>query len=177
MDLSEMIIHFARDFPEAMWRFLWVLGAVVGTVYVGTSLLRMARASRLPGQSPVTVGDILPVIIIAGLMLNLSVFINKAWNSFSTGTITYGPVAYAQAAEFGRFAEAINAVLSIASVAGGCYFFRGLLLLKRASLEGQSSQGADDSVWRALTHMVGGVFIVQIAETIERFRQSFHLFW
>ncbi|MET3132768.1 hypothetical protein AAKU55_003048 [Oxalobacteraceae bacterium GrIS 1.11] len=177
MDLSDMIIQFAKDFPAAMWKFLWVLGAVVGTVYVGTALLRMARASRLPGQSPVTIGDILPVIVIAGLMLNLSTFINKAWNSLAAGTITYGPVAYARAAEFGKFAGAINAALSIASVAGGCYFFKGLLLLKKASLEGQSSQGADDSVWRALTHMMGVVLIVQIGETIERFRQSFHLFW
>ncbi len=172
-----MIIAFAKEFPAALWKFLWVLGAVVGTVYVGTSLLRMSRASRLPGQSPVTIGDILPVIIIAGLLLNLPVFINKAWNSVAAGTITYGPIAYARTAEFGKFAEAINAALSIASVAGGCYFFRGLLLLKKASMEGQSSQGADDSVWRALTHMVGGVLLVQIAETIERFRQSFHLLW
>lgn len=177
MDLADMIITFAKDFPEAMWKFLWVLGALVGTVYVGTALLRMARASRLPGQSSVTAGDVLPIIIIAGLMLNLSIFINKAWNSLAAGTVTYGPVAYATPTDFGKFADAINAALSIASVAGGFYFFRGLLLLKKASVDGQSSQGADDVVWRALTHMTGGVLIVQIAETIERFRQSFHLFW
>ena len=177
MDLADMIIAFAKDFPEALWKFLWVAGALVGTVYVGTALLRMARASRLPGQNPVTVGDILPIIIIAGLMLNLSSFINKAWNTLAAGTITYGPVAYASPAEFGKFSDAINAALSIASVAGGVYFFRGLLLLKKASVEGQASQGVDDVVWRALTHMTGGVLLVQIAETIERFRQSFHLFW
>jgi len=177
MDLASMIIAFAKDFPGVMWKFLWVLGALVGTIYTGTALLRMARASRLPGQSPVTIGDILPIIIVAGLMLNLSVFINKTWNSFGSGAVTYGPVSYAQAAEFGKFADAINAVLTIASVAGGCFFFKGVTLLKKASIEGQSSQGADDSVWRALTHMIGGALIVQIPETIERFRQSFHLFW
>lgn len=177
MDLADMIIKFAKDFPEALWKFLWVLGALVGTIYVGTALLRMARASRLPGQNPVTVGDILPIIIIAGLMLNLSIFINKASNSLSTGTVTYGPIAYATVAEFGKFADAINAALSIASVAGGCFFFKGLLLLKKASIEGQSSQGVDDVVWRALTHMAGGVLLVQIAVTIDMFRQSFNLVW
>lgn len=177
MDLSDMIINFAKDVPKALWALLWVLGTVVGTIYVGTSLLRMARASRLPGQNPVTIGDILPILIIAGIFLNLSIFINKFWNSVATGTITYGPISYANGADFGKFAAAINAALSIASVAGGCYFFKGVLLLKKASMEGQSSQGADDSVWRALTHMMGGTLVVQIAETIERFRQSFHLFW
>jgi hypothetical protein len=177
MDLSTMIIHFAQDFPAALWKLLWVLGVVVGMIYVGTALLRMARASRLPGQNPVTLGDILPVILVAGLMLNLSVFINKTWNSFGAGTVSYAPVAYAQAADFGKFADAVNAVLTIASVAGGCFFFKGVTLLKKAALEGQSSQSADDSVWRALTHMVGGACLVQIADTIERFRQSFNLFW
>lgn len=177
MDISAMLVNFAKEFPTAMWRLLWLLGALVGTLYVGAALLKMARASRLPGQSTVTTGDIVPVILVGALLLNLRVFINTAWNSMAAGTISYGPVAYAQAAEFGKFADAINAVLTLASVAGGCYFFKGVLLLKRAAVEGQSSQGADDATWRAMTHMLAGSLLVQIADTIERFRQSAHLFW
>ena len=177
MDISSMLISFSRDITASVWKLLWVLGALVGTIYVGSALLRMSRASRLPGQQPVTLGDILPVILVGALLLNLSIFINKAWNSMASGTVSYGPVAYAQAAEFGKFADAINAVLTLASLAGGCYFFKGVILLKRAAMEGQSSQGADDSVWRALTHMLGGCLLVQIADTIERFRQSLHIFW
>ena len=177
MDLSQMIVHFANTFSVAMWRFLWVLGALVGTIYVGSSLLRMQRASRLPGLSPVTIGDILPIILIGGLLLNLSRFINATWNSFGAGTVTYGPISYSGAADFGKFAEAINAVLTLASVAGGVFFFRGVLLLKKACIDGQSSHGADDVVWRAITHMVGGAMLVQIPDTIDAFRQSFNLFW
>lgn len=177
MDISEMLIHFAKEFPVAMWRLLWSLGALVGFLYVGSAILKMARASRLPGQSAVTLGDILPIILVGALLLNLRIFINRTWNSMAAGTIDYGPVAYAQVAEFGKFAAAINAVLTIASVAGGVYFFKGVLLLKRAAVEGQSSQGSEDFVWRALTHMIGGALLVQIADTIERFRQSTHLIW
>lgn len=177
MDISAMLVNFAKEFPVAMWRLLWVLGALVGTLYVGSALLRLSRASRLPGQNPVTVGDILPIILVGALLLNLKVFINSAWNTLASGTISYGPVAYAQAAQFGKFADAINAVLTLASVAGGCYFFKGVTLLKKAAMEGQSAQGADDSVWRALTHMLGGALLVQIADTIERFRQSLQLVW
>jgi hypothetical protein len=177
MDISAMLISFTKEITGAVWRLLWVLGALVGTLYVGSALLRMSRASRLPGQQAVTVGDILPIILVGALLLNLSVFINTAWNSMASGTVSYGAVSYAQAADFGKFADAINAVLTLASLAGGCYFFKGVVLLKKASMEGQSSQGADDSVWRALTHMLGGCLLVQIADTIERFRQSAHLFW
>lgn len=177
MDLAQMVIQFANHFSVAIWRFLWVLGALVGTWYVGHSLLRMQRASRLPSQTPVTMGDILPIILIGGVLLNLSSFINATWNSFGAGTVSYGPISYRGAADLGRFAEAINAVLTIASVAGGLFFFRGILLLKKACMDGQSSHGADDSVWRAITHMVGGVMLIQIPHTIEAFRQSFNLFW
>lgn len=177
MDISEMLIHFAREFPAAMWRLLWALGALVGVLYAGSTLLKMARASRLPGQSQVTTGEIVPIILVAALLLNLRIFINKTWNSLAAGTIDYGPVSYAQAAEFGKLADAINAVLTIVSVAGGWYFFKGVLLLKRAAVEGQSSQGAEDYQWRAITHMLGGCLLVQIADTIERFRQSTNLLW
>ncbi len=177
MDLSQMIVHFASTFSVAMWRLLWVVAALVGTVYVGAALLRMQRASRFAGQAQVTLGDILPIILIGGLLLNLSRFINATWNSFGTGTVSYGAISYGGAADFGRFAESINAVLTLASVAGGMFFFKGVLLLKKASVDGQSSYGADDSVWRALTHMFGGAALVQIPDVIDAFRQSFNLFW
>ncbi|MES2264678.1 MAG: conjugal transfer protein TraQ [Pseudomonadota bacterium] len=172
-----MLINLARDVPEAMWKLLWALGMLVGTLYCGNALLRMSRASRLPGQSPVTMGEILPVMIIGGLMFNLNNFINATWNSMGTGTVSYDAISYATSADFGKFADAINAVLTLASVAGGCYFFKGVLLLKRATADGQSSHGAEDLVWRAITHMLGGSLLVQIPDTIERFRQSLHLFW
>lgn len=177
MDLSQMIVNFASTFSVAMWRFLWVLGGLVGLLYVGAALRRMQRASMFPGQSQVTLGDILPIILIGGVLLNLSGFINATWNSFGAGTVSYGPISYSGASVFGKFADAINAVLTLASVAGGLFFFRGVLLLKKASMDGQSSHGMDDYVWRAITHMVGGAMMVQIPDAIDAFRQSLQLFW
>ncbi|MCU1737532.1 MULTISPECIES: conjugal transfer protein TraQ [unclassified Pseudomonas] len=177
MDLAQMITQFANTFAAALWRFLWVLGILVGTVYAGSALMRLQRASRLPGSSPVTVGDIVPLLIIAGLMANLSRFINAAWTSFGSGTVSYGPIAYSGAAEFGRMAEAINSVLTLASVFGGVMFFKGVLLLKKATVDGHSNQGADDAVWRALTHMIFGSFLVQIPDVIDAARASFGAAW
>ncbi|MCC7005919.1 MAG: conjugal transfer protein TraQ [Ottowia sp.] len=177
MDLAQMIIRFANEFSVAMWRLLWVLGAVVGISYVGSSLMRMQRASRFPGHSPVTFGDILPVILVGALLLNLSRSINVAWNTFGTGVVTYGPISYGGVADFGRLAEAVNAALTIASVAGGFFFFKGCLLLKKPWMDGQSSHGAEDYVWKAITHMLGGSALVQITQMIEAFRHSLKLFW
>lgn len=177
MDISSMLINLARDAASTMWLALWALGELVGTLYCGSALLRISRANRLPGQPPVTLGEILPVMLVGGLMYNLSIFINTTWNSMGTGTVAYGAVAYATGTTFGRFAGAINAVLTLASIAGGYFFFKGMVLLKRAVAEGNNSQGGEDIVWRAMVHMLGGSMLVQIAEMIERFRQSMHLVW
>jgi hypothetical protein len=177
MDLAQMIVHFASDFSAALWRLIWVIAALVGTLYVGSALMRMVRASRIPGQNPVTLSDILPIILIGGVLLNLSSFINVVWNSFGHGAVSYGPIAYSGAAELGRFEEAVNAVLALASVAGGVFFLKGVLLMKKACMQGEASYGAEDTIWRSITHMVGGAMLVQIPDFIEACRESFHLFW
>jgi hypothetical protein len=110
-------------------------------------------------------------------MVNLSVLINATWNSMGTGTISYGPISYDGAADFGVFAAAINAVLTLASIAGGYFFFRGVLLLRRATVAGHSSHGADDLVWRAVTHMLGGACLVQVTKVIDAARTTLGLVW
>lgn len=179
MDLASMVIKFASTFSESLWNFLWVLGAFLGVAYIGYSLLKMMRASRLPGtgQPPVTTGDIVIIMIIGALLVNLPQFINAVWNSFGSGQTSYGPVAYASSDDFGKFAPAIDAVLTLAAVAGGCFFLRGIIILKRATIDGHTTHGADDTTFRACTHMIGGAALVQIADVIEAFRQSFGLYW
>ena len=79
-------------------------------------------------------------------------------------------VTYSGADSFGRFKDAVNAVLTLASFAGGCFFFKGLLLMKKAALEGESSQGGDDAIWRGLTHMIFGAALTHVDKVIEAFQ-------
>lgn len=177
MDLAQMLVKLANDLTGPLWRLLWVIAALAGFLYFGHVLMKMHRASRFPGQHSVTLGDVVSVAIVAATMVNLSAFINATWNSMGAGTIAYGPISYSGAAVFGVFAAAINAVLTLASIAGGYFFFKGVLLLRRATAAGHSSHGADDVVWRAITHMLGGACLVQIADMIDRFRTTLGLIW
>ena len=60
-------------------------------------------------------------------------------------------------------------------MAGGIFFIRGLIILKRATVDG-SAQGADD-VWRAATHMIGGALLVRNDLFIDAARTTFGLWW
>lgn len=177
MDLATMIISAANSLVVVVWQFLWSLAAFVGLWYCGSVLGKMQRASISPGQNNVSFFSLMPVMIIGAALWNLPVSINTVWNSYGSSTATFGAISYSGAEDFGKFKDAINAVLTLASMAGGFFFFKGLLLMKKACMEGQSSHGADDTVWRAMTHMVFGCGLVQIPDLIEAARVTFSLNW
>ena len=177
MDLATMMVNLANEITGPAWKLLWVVSALCGTAYFGHIVGKMMRASQFPGQRSLTLGEVGIVAIIAACMVNLSQLINVTWNSFGAGTVSYGPISYSGAASFGVFAAAINAVLTLVSISGGYFFFRGVLLWRRAAVAGDSSHGTDDVAWRASTHMIGGAALVQIADMIERLRSTLGLVW
>ncbi|WP_122309688.1 conjugal transfer protein TraQ, partial [Pseudomonas amygdali] len=154
MDLASMIIAAANSLTGVMWALLWSLGGLVGFVYAGMVLRRMQLASVEPGRRPISAGGTVMVLIIGALLFNLSGTIGTVWTTFSEGQANYGAISWSGAEQFGKFKEAVNAVLTLASLAGGFFCFKGLLLLKKASIDGESSNGADDLIWRALTHLI-----------------------
>lgn len=177
MDISQMVIQFAPEFANALWKLLWALGNAVGLSYLGGVLLKFIRASKQPNQqNQFSFGESLMVVLVAVLLYNLNKTIGFTWNSFGSGMISYGPISYDMGSESGRLNEVVGAVLTLVSVFGGCFCFKGLLLLKKGSTGG-SSHGAEDYVWSAFTHIFFGAALVKIAETIDAFRTSFRLFW
>jgi hypothetical protein len=177
MDLAEILVNLSNGLTQPLWRLLWVLGAVVGTLCLGLSLQKMQRASRFADQQTISWSEVLVVALIATLMLNMSTFINAVWNSMGSGTTTYAAISYAGTASFGRLSKAIDAVLTLVSISGGYFFFKGLWVLKKATVGGQSSNGSGDEVWRAMTHLFGGSALINITSVIDAFRQTAGLSW
>ena len=177
MDLASMIIAAANSLTGVIWALLWSLGALLGIVYAGTVLRRMQLASIQPGRRPIYGGGTMMVLIIGALLFNLSGTIGTVWTTFSEGQSNYGAISWSGAEQFGKFKEAVNAVLTLASLAGGFFCFKGLLLLKKASIDGESSNGADDLIWRALTHLIAGAGLVHVDKMIDAFQETFKLYW
>lgn len=175
MDLTTMVIKAAADLLAVFWVFLFIFGGTLGVLYMGNSLIKMVRATHFAAQQPVTLMNIIVVAILGALLVNLDEFINIMLATFGITGSDYAPIAYAETGDFGKFADAIDAVLTLASMAGGIFFIRGLIILKRATVD-NSPQAADD-VWRAATHMIGGALLVRNDMFIEAARQTFGLYW
>ena len=177
MDLASMIIAAANSLTGVIWALLWSLGALLGIVYAGTVLRRMQLASIQPGRRPISGGGTMMVLIIGALLFNLSGTIGTVWTTFSEGQSNYGAISWSGAEQFRKFKESVNAVLTLASLAGGFCCCKGVLLLKKASIEGESSNGADDMIWRALTHLIAGAGLVHVDKMIDAFQETFKLYW
>lgn len=175
MDLATMVINAATSLIGVFWKFLFIFGGTLGVLYMGISLVKMVRTTHFAAQQPVTLMNIIIVAILGALLVNLDTFINIMLETFGITGSDYGSLSYAESGDFGKFAEAINAVLTLATMAGGIFFIRGLIILKRATVDG-SAQGADD-VWRAATHMIGGALLVRNDLFIDAARTTFGLWW
>ncbi|WP_233468566.1 conjugal transfer protein TraQ [Zooshikella ganghwensis] len=169
-----MVTKAGEQFTS-FWPLLWALGGLCGIWFSGTTVMRVIRANRFPGAPMISAKEAIGLMISAALMANLSVFINNFWNSYGSGQTVYGALSYSGAAGLGQLSAALGAVLTIASVFGGFYFFKGLLMFKNAQV-GDSSQSGDQA-WRGLGVMLFSSALINIVPMIESFRQTFGLVW
>ena len=165
---------------QARRRFLSHFGytgnAVRRIAHQCQQLLKLVRANTVPGQPQMTVGDVLPVLIIGAMVANYADSLNAAWQTFGTGSLSYGAINYEGASGFGPLAPAVNAVLTLAALFGGFFGLKGLVLIRKAN-NGASSHGAEDYVWKGIGHLFGGAALANIPRMIDAARASLHLVW
>lgn len=169
MDIATILENMSTSTSAALWVLLWALGQLVGLFTGGIALKRLVKANSDSSKPPLTLGDIVPLLLIGAFMINMSSMINNVWNTFGEGTVSFDAISYEPASGFGALSTTVNAALTIVAVFGGIFFFKGLLLLKKGAIEGQSSNGANggDTISRAITHMIGGAFLVNITSIFD----------
>lgn len=178
MDISEIIIRFANELTASGWRFLFTLGGVVGVAWGMVTLLRYHREASIPGNyANVSIGKVAAQLIICSMFIHLSVVISAASHTFMANEVDYGPISYSTPATFGRFADTINAVFTIAKLFGGIFCFRGLMALKRSTLNGSGSHQSDDFVFSAIIQLCFGAFLVQIDKVVDAVGATLGLYW
>jgi hypothetical protein len=175
MDLSEALINLVNNLVGPFWRIVFALGACLGIWYTFHVGMKLIKANNLPGQPAVNGGELLVCLVIATCLFHYSGFMQRVAGTMSLGTISYSALDYPGASNFGKLAPAVNAVLTLASMAGGGFAFKGLLLIRRASSGG--GHAGDDLGWKGATHVFGGAALINIVQTIELFRQSAGGLW
>lgn len=176
MDLGQAVVNAAASLVGPAWTLLWSLCGLIGVLYGGAVMMRAHRASQMVGQ-PMPVSQLVMLFLIAGVITNLSKLLNAASNTVGLGDVSYGPIAYAPAAALGPLGQVINACLTLGSIAGGWFAFKGMLLMKRATADGHGGNSGEDIIWRAMTHLFFGATLVNIPKFIDAARATIGLMY
>jgi len=147
-----------------------------------TQLLALVLAARYRRPWPICAGILVATLLnhaLAGeagvLLAQFSFSMGSAWDSMTgSATTTYGMVSYAGASAAGAFAPAVNAVLTIISTFGWWYGLKGFTQLRKAS-SGGGGGGYEDYAWKGFIHILGGAAMINIASTLDAFKETLGL--
>jgi hypothetical protein len=175
MDLSQALSNAVNNVVGPFWTFLFDLASLLAIGYMLSIGYRFAQSNKLPGQPSVSGGEVLAVIVISALLFQFGSAMNHASASLGFDAITYGAIDYPGAESFGKLAPAVNAALTVGSMAGGVYALRGFLMILRANTGG--GKAGQDLGWRGFTHVFGGAAMANLVQVIEHLRQSTGGLW
>jgi hypothetical protein len=173
MDLTTIVVHLAQDIVEAESLAVAVAFAI-GLWFCGSAISSAIKKSGSPG-SDISSSKIFGTFFIGVLLAQFSFSIGSVWDSMTGSTsTTYGMVSYAGASAAGAFAPAVNAVLTIISTFGWWYGLKGFTQLRKAS-SGGGGGGYEDYAWKGFIHIVGGAAMINIATTLDAFKETLGL--
>lgn len=168
-ELSVAFVNFINGLAAPFWTMLWAICALVGFLWLYFLALKMVR-STAPGATPISLGEVIGVIILATLVTNYASTLNAFSESVGMGDISFGVIAYVdQGGRLGKFSQVINAALTFAAMMGGVFGIKGLFLLWK-KVKGENSGG--DLALQGLIHIVAGGFLVQIAKLLQSLTES-----
>ncbi len=176
MDLGQALVNLVQNIVQPYWSLIFKLGACLGMWYVLDVAFRIAKANHYQGQQPVSMGEVALALVIGAVLANYASAISEVSSSLGMGSVSYAALDYPEAASYGQLAPVVNAVLTLASMAGGAFALKGIVLIGRANTGG-GSYSAHDVGWKGAVHVIAGAFLANIVQFIEMLRHSTGGLW
>jgi len=157
-NFQSMLVNLSRSYPD-LWRLLTATAYILGFAMALRALfylkvygvMRTMTSSQSSIKTPVA-------LLFASTMLIASPTAFNVVNMTFFGTAS--PLSYTGGA-VGSFSQSsMIAVIGVVQIIGLIAFIKGWLLVARAG-EGQGQPGA---IGKALTHIVGGAFAINIVQ-------------
>lgn len=168
-ELSVAFINLINNIAEPFWILLFAIAAFLGLLWTIGVAVKMRR-STVPGATPVSMGEIAGVMIVAAFLSHYSSMLGAFSSSLGMGEITFGVISYAdEGGDLGEFAGVINAALTFVMMMGGVFGIKGFYLLKQ-KVSGESKSG--DLALQAFIHVFAGGLLVRIAQLLSALANS-----
>lgn len=153
-----MIINIAQQVPMVM-KMVTAIAYVMGFYFIfyGIMKLKQYGESRTMMSSDHSLMSPIIFLSVGTLLLYLPTSVETGLSTFWTNPSPYSYVS--QGDEWGQF---FNTVFLIIQLLGTIAFIRGLVIL--SGLGGHAQQG---TLGRGLTHLIGGIFCINIYQFVQ----------
>lgn len=172
-DLAQMLIAFTNNITGSAWGLLWALGGLFGVVLMGMIISRFASASSgVPGAQHVSAFELFGLLIVSVFLFSYANTLNIIVQTGGLEDATFDAVSYSGAVGMGELTAVVNAALTLATIFGGVFSFKGWVGLLKAF-----KPSGGDHVYSSVTHILFGGLLVVIPQVIDRFSASLGLGW
>jgi len=167
-DIGDMLINLSQSYA-GIWRLITSFSYVAGFIMFFRAIYNLKIYGELRTMMPSQASVKLPVtyMIVAAALLWLPSAVNVMMES------TFGYTGPRQllshiAVDSIRGEQILRAVLGMVQIVGLIAFIRGWMILSQGA-----QQGSPQSFGKAITHMIGGIFALNIDGTWELLKGTF----
>lgn len=162
--LDAMLVALMADiFVPAQWLFGW-FGYIAGIILVLVGISRLLKTEQQGPQGPTGIGTIM-TFLVAGCLFSMNAMIGYfSETMFGTSRLSSSGLLNYQEGLGGSAAHAhavISAIIAFSIILGWISMLRGFFILRGVS-EGNSQA----SMMAAITHLIGGVFAINLGAVI-----------
>ena len=153
-DAYTMLQNFSTVVPELM-RLTTATAYVMGMVFVIKAVL-LIKGLNGNSNPPITMYSVLSKAFAGAALLYLPSAVKTSTATFFTNNVPYAYVTD----QIDPYQDFINTIVSLIVLVGLVSFIRGLVILGRQAHQNEHPMG------KALAHLVGGIFCINIRMTV-----------
>jgi intracellular multiplication protein IcmC len=166
-DFQQMLVNLSTSFPP-LWRMITALSYVFGMAFImrGVYALKVYGEGRSMMSSQASMK--VPLIyLIAGSALMFLPTMKSVLLASTFGVTEQTPLSYYSSNPIWN-EQAVQVLLQIVQLVGLISFVRGWFFLAHGA-----QQGGQSTFGKAMTHIIGGIFAINIEGTREMFMATF----
>ncbi|HEU5282024.1 MAG TPA: hypothetical protein VFU82_08615 [Gammaproteobacteria bacterium] len=159
LSAQDMITNIATQLPQLM-RFVTAFAYVMGMYLIFGAIMKLKQfgeSRTMMSQSHELKGPLF-MLVAGSLLLYLPTSVQVGLSTFWADPSPYGYLE-----DTDEWSGFMNNVYMVVQLVGVIAFVRGLVILSRLGERG----GQGDSVGKAMTHIIGGIFCINIYEFIK----------
>ena len=174
MDLLQMLVNVASDINQAGVNLVITLAGVTGVLGAMVYLMKHARPQTHRGTDGQG-GKLIAAILLCSCLVALKQVMNASAHQLGFGDVSFDAVAYVSTSTFGEGADAVNAVLTLVRLYGAVCFFRGLLRIRRALMDGHTGLSASDDVTAGINKVLLGTLLTCVTELLDAIQNTLQI--